>query len=172
VSIADVARAAGVTRGLVHHYFGGKAQLFAAVVESLAEYAPSPTLGPGLPLEELVSVGVAAWLDFVAEFRELALAVGAAGRYPEDQELQAVVQNAREEIVRRIVPNLTAADGVPAELGFLVRSYLGLADAAAREWLYHDRVARGEVHTLLSRSLLELIQNVLPSLGNARMSEG
>ncbi len=169
VSIADVARAAGVTRGLVHHYFGGKAQLFAAVVESLAEFAPSPAPArAGVPLEDVVSDGVDAWLDFVADFRELALAVGAAGRYPEDPALQAVVQGARESIVLRIVPNLSAGEPAPPELGFLIRSYLGLADAAAREWLFHNRVGRDEVHTLLSRALLELIQSVLPSLTSGR----
>jgi AcrR family transcriptional regulator len=173
VSITDVARAAGVTRGLVHHYFGGKPQLFAAVVESLADFAPSPTPGRAeLPLEDLVSDGVDAWLDFVANFRELALAVGAAGRYPEDPALQAVVQSAREAIVRRIAPNLTAGEAAPPELGFLIRSYLGLADAAAREWLYHNRVGRDEVHTLLSRALLELIRSVLPSLTRTRPASG
>lgn len=168
VSIADVARAAGVTRGLIHHYFGSKAQLFAAVVASLTEFAPEPALASTeSSLEGVISAGVDAWLGFVAEFRELALAVGAAGRYPEDPALQTIVQGARENIVRRIVPILPNEAASAPKFEFLIRSYLGLADAAAREWLDHDRVGRTEVHTLLTHSLLALLRDVLPSLARS-----
>ena len=32
VSIEDIAGSAGVTRGLVHHYFGGRRQLYVALL--------------------------------------------------------------------------------------------------------------------------------------------
>ena len=37
VSVEDIARAAGVTRGLVHHYFGGRQEVYVALVERLGE---------------------------------------------------------------------------------------------------------------------------------------
>ena len=36
VSVEDIARAAGVTRGLVHHYFGGRTDVYVALLERLA----------------------------------------------------------------------------------------------------------------------------------------
>src|SRR6478672_3960981 len=35
VSVEDIARAAGVTRGLVHHYFGGRTEVYIALLERL-----------------------------------------------------------------------------------------------------------------------------------------
>ena len=35
VSVEDIARSAGVTRGLVHHYFGGRAEVYIALLERL-----------------------------------------------------------------------------------------------------------------------------------------
>ena len=35
VSIEDIARAAGVTRGLVHHYFGGRNDVYVALIERI-----------------------------------------------------------------------------------------------------------------------------------------
>jgi AcrR family transcriptional regulator len=162
VSMNDIARAAGVTRGLIHHYFGGKTQLFGAVVQSLADLAPSQVnAGPDMPLDDVIALGVSAWLDFVAEHRELALTIG-AGMHPDDPALQTIVETAREAIVSRIIPNLRVDD--EADVRFLIRSYLGLADAAAREWLHYGRATRTEVHTMLTRSLVELTRGTLPAL--------
>ena len=35
VSVEDIARAAGVTRGLVHHYFGGRTEVYIALLQRL-----------------------------------------------------------------------------------------------------------------------------------------
>ena len=35
VSVEDIARSAGVTRGLVHHYFGGRKDVYIALLERL-----------------------------------------------------------------------------------------------------------------------------------------
>ena len=46
VSIEDIARAAGVTRGLVHHYFGGRNDVYIGLLERLGaqreEQLPPP----------------------------------------------------------------------------------------------------------------------------------
>ena len=36
VLIEDVAKSAGVTRGLVHHYFGGRKEVYLALLERIA----------------------------------------------------------------------------------------------------------------------------------------
>ncbi len=171
VSIQDVAHEAGVTRALVHHYFGGKQELFREVVASL-----SPVVleliesDPGLPIEELVARNVVAWLDFLAEHQELALELGAGGRHPEDPELEAIVERGREQIVDRVILNHVGSLDVPPQVRFVVRSYFGLAEGVAREWLSLGRATREEAHVLLERSLLALMQDVLPAM--LRAAEG
>ena len=56
-SMEAVARRAGVTTGLVNHYFGTKRELYLAVVEDLAASLPEmvDTNLPDLPIEELVA---------------------------------------------------------------------------------------------------------------------
>ncbi len=164
VSMSDVARQAGVTRGLVHHYFGGKTQLYGALLASLAKIGlPMTAPGPGLPLEELVATRVDAWIDFIAEHRELALTIG-AGMHPDDPALRAIVQAAREEIVEWILRALPAGEEAPEQMRFLIRSYLGLTGAAAAEWLYHKRASRREVHAMFTHALIALIGHALPVL--------
>ncbi len=49
VSIEDIASAAGVTRGLVHHYFGGRKQVYIALLERLGAYASNSSRAPSAP---------------------------------------------------------------------------------------------------------------------------
>jgi AcrR family transcriptional regulator len=167
VSMGDIAREAGVTRGLLHHYFGSKPHLYRALLVSLAEIAlPAGPSEPGLSLESLIASQVDAWLDFIAEHRELALTIG-AGMHPEDPELQEIAQAAREAIVDWIVRMISVDAEPPSQLRFLIRSYLGLTGAAAREWLYHERATRQDVHAMFTQALIALIRHALPALGDA-----
>lgn len=164
VSMSDVAREARVTRGLVHHYFGSKTQLYRALVASLAEVGvPMTAPGPGVPLEALVALRVDAWIDFIARHRELALTIG-AGMHPDDPDLRSIIQAAREEIVELIMRAVASESGDPAQMRFLIRSYLGLTGAAAAEWLYHDRATREDVHAMFTQALIALLRHALPRL--------
>ena len=52
VSIEDIASSAGVTRGLVHHYFGGRKEVYIGLLERIGaqrEDQLAPTDGPQRP---------------------------------------------------------------------------------------------------------------------------
>ena len=52
VSVEDIASSAGVTRGLVHHYFGGRKEVYIALLERLGtmrEQQLPPPVGPQRP---------------------------------------------------------------------------------------------------------------------------
>lgn len=95
VSMADIAACAGVRRGLLHHYFGGKQDLYVAVVRDLLvrfegivdpgdEPADDPThdpaeegtgeivggVGEAPALEQLVDIYVDRWLGLVEQQAE------------------------------------------------------------------------------------------------------
>jgi AcrR family transcriptional regulator len=165
VSIQDVAAEAGVTRALVHHYFGGKPQLFREVVASLAPEALALIESdPATPIEELVARNTTAWLDFLDEHRELALELAAGGRHSDDPELAAIDERSREQIVDQVILNHTGTLEVAPQVRFLVRSYFALVEGVAREWLSRERATREEAQVLLERSLLALMRDVLPEL--------
>src|SRR3954449_6596950 len=55
VSIEDIANAAGVSRGLVHHYFGGRKDVYIGLLERLGALPEQP-LRP--PVETLTGNGI------------------------------------------------------------------------------------------------------------------
>ena len=66
IGVPDVARAAGITPGLVYHYFPTKEALFLAAYEVRArELLLFCEPEPSLPFEEQVHRGVRGYLDFV-----------------------------------------------------------------------------------------------------------
>ena len=72
VTVADVARAAGASAALVFHYFGSKAGLYGAVVESElselkeAQTAADAALAAGVPVRDRVRAALLAYLEAVA----------------------------------------------------------------------------------------------------------
>src|SRR5690348_5061063 len=64
VSTADIAGEAGVARGLLHHYFGTKRDLYLEVVRSLMRTPanPVPLQSAGHDLERIIDDGVDRWL--------------------------------------------------------------------------------------------------------------
>src|SRR5947209_9999009 len=163
VSVEAVAREAGVTRGLIHHYFGTKRELFRELIRSLADVAPSLVrIDLELSVEQAFEANADAWLDFIAEHRELALTIGATAVYREDPQLQRIVDDAREEIVDRLLGERASSAPPPAR--FVTSAYPGLVDAAGREWLHYRRVSREQVRLLLVTTLLAMMRETLPTL--------
>jgi AcrR family transcriptional regulator len=166
VSTTDVAKAAGVTRGLVHHYFGRKRDLYVEVVTSMLR---APDLGPprkpGQDLESALADSVDMWLELVHRSRETWLATLGAQGFGRDREIEEVLERARENIADRLISLLRPrrTDAASTELRAVVRSYAGFAEAASLEWL-RGNITREQIHDLLLHGLLNLVRDVLPRL--------
>jgi AcrR family transcriptional regulator len=165
-STAAIAEEAGVTRGLVHHYFGTKRALYLAVVEDLAT-ALSDVLRSDLrdrPVEEMVDANAAAWLDAIERDREIWVALLGAETVGRDPEVEAIMSRARDEVVDRMAANQAGGGEPTPELRLVLRTYLGAAEAGAREWAMYDRASREQVHAVLKGTLLAMVGLVLPAV--------
>jgi AcrR family transcriptional regulator len=163
-STAAVAREAGVTRGLVHHYFGSRRELFLGVLEELAARLPAAirTDLEGLPLEEVVRLNGNALLDAVERDRGAWVALlGAAGSEPA---VEAILDRARDQAIDKMLVNQGAAVGESEELRLVLRVYLGAAEATLAEWTMHERATRAQAEVLMQRTLLAMVSEVLPRL--------
>jgi AcrR family transcriptional regulator len=163
-SMAQIAGAAGVTRGLLNHYFGTKRVLYLAVVEELAAELRNlvRTDLEDLPVEQLVERNASSWLDSVERNRELWRAVLGVEAIGADPEVEAIMATARDEVVERMAAN-QAGGGPPSdELRLVLRVYLGAAEAGAREWALRGRATREQVHAVLVGTLLAMVGTVLP----------
>jgi AcrR family transcriptional regulator len=167
-STAAVAREAGVTRGLVHHYFGSRRELFLAVLAELAERLPAAirTDLDGLSLEETVEANSNALLDAVERDRDAWLALLAAAG--PDPEVEAILGRARDQAVDRMLVNQAAATPPSDELRLVLRVFLGAAEAALAEWALHGRATRAQTQAIVKGTLLAMVREVLPGVPPAR----
>ncbi len=156
VSIDDIASEAGVSKGLLYHYFGGKRAFYAATVALAAErlvdaVTPSETLPPLARLQ----AGVVAYLGFVTERQAayLALMHGGLGA---DSHVLSVVQDSRRRIVEVLLSGLGLADRRPV-FRVAARAWIGAVEAAALDWLAHGDLDEDELIVLAVGTLQRLL---------------
>ena len=90
VSVEDIASSAGVTRGLVHHYFGGRKEVYIALLERLGtmreEQLPPPV---GRSARARVADNVSRWLEWTEHNRTIWLGTLARGEDIADPDIRA-----------------------------------------------------------------------------------
>ena len=159
VSVSDIADAAGVAKGLLHHYFDSKRDLYLQVVRDVTNVplASGPALEEG---HELAALGAAidALLGFASANRDLWLNATAVG----DDEVASILDDSREVLTEQIVAGL-ALDDTPV-VRALVRGYGGLVQEITREWLDRGRLTEAQAREVLVRTLPLLLERVLPEL--------
>src|SRR6185503_20232882 len=80
VSIEDIASSAGVTRGLVHHYFGGRKEVYVALLERLGAIHEEQLREPvGRSARARVADTVSRWLDWAEANQQIYLGTIALG---------------------------------------------------------------------------------------------
>lgn len=152
VEVADIAARAGVSKGLLYHYFGSKGDFYAAVVERAAgillEAVRTPETLIGL---ERARAGIEAYLSYVVDRAEayLALMHGGLGA---DPRVLAIVDRTRAAIVAQMLEGL-GLDEPPPVFRVAGRSWLGAVEAASLDWLRHRDVSRAQLVDLMIASL-------------------
>ena len=157
VSTTEIAAEAGVARGLLHHYFGTKRELYLEVVRELMRMPPHPVplQAPGRGLEVVIEESVERWLTMLERNRGTWLAArGLSGA-------QEILEEAREQAADRLIEALQTyeAHTAPPELRAAIRAYSGFAEAASIEWLERGRLTREQTHDLLVRTFLNLVND-------------
>ncbi|GAB4200783.1 MAG: hypothetical protein OHK0013_12130 [Sandaracinaceae bacterium] len=158
ISIDDIAEAAGISKGLLYHYFGSKRDFYVAIVrESAARLVEATAIRTDLPPAERARAGIEAYLDFAQDHSNafVALLRGGIGH---DAEVQEIIDRTRETILQRMLTNMGLVEPRPV-FHLAMRSYVGLVEAATIDWLERKEVDRDT----LMRFLLELIYATLTS---------
>jgi AcrR family transcriptional regulator len=168
VSTSEIAQEAGVARGLLHHYFGTKRDLYLEVVRMVMRVpsGPVPLQSRGRGLPAVISESVDRWLEMLERNRGTWLAALGARGLGRDPEVEAILEDAREQAANRLVAAVQTAEGIPAlpHLRAVVRAYGGFAEAASVEWLERGRLTREQVHVLLVQGFLSIVGEVLAAV--------
>ncbi|MEW1775655.1 TetR/AcrR family transcriptional regulator [Streptomyces sp. NPDC086777] len=163
VWIEQVAEIAGVSRGLLYHYFPTKRDFFAAVVERESERMLRMTAAePGVPAREQLTAALDVYLDYVHThahgFRAFHRAEASG-----DQAVRRVYRQAQSAQERQILAALAAdPEFGPAlerrpDARLAVRGWLAFTTHVCLEWLRTEELTREQVRDLCARALLGVI---------------
>lgn len=161
VSVDDVAAAAGISRGLLFHYFPTKRDFQVAVAELAAHRLLEATVtDPEAPVLDQLRDGTERFLDHVSERREayLSLVRGAAAGEPA---LRAVSERTRDQLAQRVFDGL-GLDDISADVRLVVRGWVAASEEMVVTWLVDAQVSRERLVDLLGDGLLLQLIRILP----------
>jgi AcrR family transcriptional regulator len=170
LSIDTLAEVAGISRGLLYHYFSSKRDFHLAVLRRMAEQvvaitAPTDDLPP---LEQMVR-SLEAYVEFVSANHESYVSfvrAAAAG----DEEFHRIYEEARAALTDRIFDH--AGEDVLAEMGvvdspavrLMVRGWSASVEDVVLSWLEDDRgISRQELLEMLTAALPAVSSVVSPT---------
>jgi AcrR family transcriptional regulator len=167
VSTTDIARQAGVARGLLNHYFGTKRDLYLEVVRQMVLLPElDDDVAAAGPLPERVERCVDWFLDTVGVHGKTFVAVTGAEGVGDDPEIERILAKADDVAARRVLETVGHSEGLAdnEQSRAMVRAYGGMVKAAVREWIRDGSLSRDEVHLLLSQALITIVRDVLPDV--------
>ena len=163
LSMARIAREAGISKALLYHYFPSKQAYFAATLEqAAAELAQATAPDPALPPVEQLAGSLDAYLTWIEEHADAyAKLFPSIGAVPEVREL---VDRVRDQTAQRIVDGIAAGGEPTPALRAAVRGWLWFVDGAVLDWLEHRDLDRERLHALLLGTLLGAVHAAGESL--------
>ncbi len=154
LSVEDIATKAGISRGLLFHYFSSKQEFHTEVARAAAEdlldrTEPDTTLPP----VEALRGAIGAFIDYVEENPDnyKSLVRGAASG---DAQMRAIFDQTRATLAGRIV-------GVVASLGFelgpraelAVHGWVAFAEECTIHWIDNRSTDRAALQDMLTKAL-------------------
>jgi AcrR family transcriptional regulator len=158
LSVEDIAQQAGISRGLLFHYFSSKQEFHTEVVraaahELLRRTEPDSSLEP----VEALRASLTAFVEYVEENPDnyTSLVRGAASG---DTEMRAIFDDTRARLAGRVIAmvgDMGLAMGPRAELA--VHGWVAFAEACVIGWLGSPAVGRDQLLDLLTKALPALV---------------
>jgi AcrR family transcriptional regulator len=159
VSIEDIAEAAGVSKGLLYHYFPTKKDfILAALARGDAQLSERLRPDPDLPPEAQLEASLDAFLDDVEEHATAYSAIfrrGGGG----DPEIAAALDAARARRMETLLEALEAWEEAPIstersdELETAVQGWVFFVEGAVLRWLEQGGLERSQLRALLRNAL-------------------
>jgi AcrR family transcriptional regulator len=153
LSMARIARAAGISKALLYHYFPSKEAYFVATLEEkAAELAERTRPDPARPPVEQLTTSLDAYLAWVEEnsgaYEKFLQSAGAV------PQVRALLERVREETGGRIIDGIRGERPATPALRAAVHGWLWFMDGVCLDWVAHRDLPRARVHGLLLGTLL------------------
>ena len=166
LSIDDIAAAAGISKGLLYHYFDSKRDYYVAVVRAVTQEMRAVLPDPSLPADQQLRQGIEGYLDF-AENHAYAFRSVLDGGVGADAEVRQIAEEIRTLYIERILAALSIDSPSPV-LCLALRGWIGFGEAATVQWLAERDVARADLVRMLTGALnaaFESARRIDPAIG-------
>jgi AcrR family transcriptional regulator len=160
ISVEAVAEHAGVSAGLLFHYFGTQRKFRQAVIEEIAgELLAQVEPDPALSLVEQLRAGLETFVGYVARHPELYLAV--VGTVDED--LDGLHRSMRNTLAELLVSGLADA-GAPMTpaIATTIAGWLAFSEEALLGWIADASMTQAELVDLCQRACVLLLEAAAP----------
>jgi len=160
LGIDVLAEAAGISRGLLYHYFGSKQEFHEAVVRRSVELLIEVTAPVDAPdVLTRLSLSLERYVDYVVDHHAAYLSIVRAAGGSNDT-MREIYESARDALVDRIFSSATPEElaeiGVPdtEAMRLLARGWSAYAEFVVLGWVEDDRgLSKAELIETLSLSL-------------------
>ena len=152
LSMAAIAREAGISKALLYHYFPSKSDFFQATLRQAAdELAARTEPDPELPPIEALLKSLDAYLEYIEEnelaYRKLMESIGSVS------EVRELIDDVRNATARRLIEAIEPNPDPPPKVRTAVVAWLWYMDGATLDWLDHRDMDRSELRDLLLGTL-------------------
>ncbi len=160
LSMDDIARAGGISKGLVYHYFGSKRGYYVACLRAAADMirAEAERAAAGSP-DDALRGGLAAYVDHVDRHAHafVTLFRGGVGF---DPEVGAIIEETRQHFLDRLLAGMDVATHSP-KLRTALRGYIGFVEAAVLDWADHRDQDKRALIDLLAQMAYSTVTTAL-----------
>ncbi|MFD7339343.1 TetR/AcrR family transcriptional regulator [Streptomyces violascens] len=166
LSMDDIAKHAGVAKGLIYYYFKSKRGYYLAIVEdSVADLVSRAGSDTELPRAERVHRTIDGYLLY-AQHHQAAYRTIVTGGVGFDTQVQAIRDAVREELIATIAEGAYGTREIPVLARLALLGWLGSVESVTLDWLAAMEPPRDTVRELLVRMLrrtLDTIEEFEPS---------
>ncbi|WP_369214505.1 TetR/AcrR family transcriptional regulator [Streptomyces flavofungini] len=166
LSMDDIARQAGVAKGLIYYYFKSKRGYYLAIIEdSVADLVASASRHDDLPPAGRVRRTIDGYLRY-AEHHQAAYRAIVSGGVGFDAEVHAIRDGVREAMIGAIAEGAYGRKDIPRMARTALIGWLCSVEGVALDWIGHFELDRERVCELLTRTLgdtLRVIEDFEPS---------
>jgi AcrR family transcriptional regulator len=150
VSVDDIARAAGMSRPLLYHYYGNKYGVFLAALQQSADRLTSAvTAAAHAAPYDWLNRGLQAYLRRIREDSLGFTALVGHGSGTATREETTMLDSTRESVLDAILAGLALPEAPPALLRSALRGWIGLVEVVSRDWLRDGEPELDELCELL-----------------------
>jgi AcrR family transcriptional regulator len=160
ISIDGVAEAAGISKGLLYHYFSGKREFYVETVRAASRRLQLLTMpDPALPPSARLRAALDAHLRYIQEHGPVYSAVYGSG-VAIAPEIREILEEHRDVVIRYFLDAMGVEKARPA-LRVALRAFIAMVEGASLDWIANASIKREDLRELFVASYFALVGKAL-----------